>query len=111
MTTNYKGFDLTYSLDKFGNVTIEEVEGSLTNQIALLTNALWNSYNDPNKLKQFTIELGYDIYDSFAHYGCDFAIDIDKWILTNPDMQQKVLIELLMEETAEIEEHLRELEY
>lgn len=103
MKTNYKGFDLTYSLDKFGNVTIEEVEGSFTNQIALLTSAF--TYNE-DIIKPFTIELGYKYIES--GYWVDFGIDIDKWILTNPDMQQKVLIELLMEETAEIEEHLRE---
>lgn len=104
MKTNYKGFGLTYSLDKHGNVIIERVEGSLTNQIALLTSALCE---DDSRVGLLTIELGYSYFDVSDYV--DLAIDIDNWIKLNPDMQQHILIELLTLETAEIEEQIGEV--
>lgn len=109
MTINYKGFEL--EVEVYNNsLTIEKVEGSLTNQIALLTSAFTL---DADKIGAFTIELDYKYYLDYDFYGnhrgaIDLAIDIDKWLLINPSMQQKVLIELLMEEELEILEQLTE---
>ena len=103
MKTNYKGFELTYSLDKYGNIIIERVEGSLTNQIALLTSALCNDYD----IMIAPIELEYKYIQNDSYI--DLAMDIDKWLSINPDMQQHILIELLTLETAEIEEQIGEM--
>lgn len=100
-TINYKGFTLDVEIDD--KLLIKNVEGSLTNQIALLTSALCKN-ND--RVNLFITTLDYTYIENGNEV--DFAIDIDKWLLINPSMQQRVLIELLMEETAEIEEHLRE---
>lgn len=102
---NYKGFDIWVEI--VGNsFNILEVRASITNQIALLTECLCRYNNDI--VKQFTIELGCKWFTT--DYECiDFAIDIDKWLLINPSMKQKVLIELLMLEENEIMEQLQGL--
>lgn len=101
MKTNYKGFGLAYSLDKHGNIIIEEVLwGSTTNQIALLTSAL---------IAGNEIVEGYEIELDYKYCTIDFAIDISKWILTDVKEQQRILIELLTLETAEIEEQIGEM--
>lgn len=103
-TINYKGFDIWVEI--VGNsFNILQVEASITNQIALLTDALCR---DNDIVKQFTIELGYKWFTT--DYECiDFAINIDYWLSINPSMQQKVLIELLMLEEDEIMEQIGEV--
>lgn len=106
MRTNYKGFDLTYSLDKHSNIIIEKVEGSLTNQIALLTHYL-NEDKDYDATNTLFTELGYKYFESNNYV--DFAIDIENWIMTGDKEQQRVMIELLEDEQTEILERITEI--
>ena len=73
-------------------------------QIALLTEALCR---DNKTVKQFEVELDYKWF-TVDYESIDFGIDISKWIHTESDEQQKVMIELLMEEENEIMEQLTE---
>lgn len=101
-TINYKGFTLEVEIDD--KLLIKNVEGSLTNQVALLTGALCKN-ND--RVNLFITTLDYTYTENGNEV--DFAIDIDKWLLINPSMQQRVLIELLMLEEEEIKEQLVEV--
>lgn len=103
-TINYKGFTLDVEVNG-DELLINNVEASITNQIALLTEALCR---DNDIVKQFTIELDYKWFTT--DYECvDFGIDIPMWLMINPSMQQKVLIELLMLEENEIMEQIGEV--
>lgn len=109
-TINYKGFELEVEVNG-DELLINNVEASITNKIALLTEALCNDYD---VVKPLTTELDYKYYPLYDirnddWVGIDFAIDIDKWLSINPSMQQKVLIELLMLEENEIMEQIQEL--
>lgn len=105
-TINYKGFEL--DVEAYNNtLEIHKVEASITNQIALLTAYLM----EDNLYQEFVIELDYKYGhgDGYRSYYIDFRVDIDKWLLINPSMQQKVLIELLMLEENEIMEQIGEV--
>ena len=107
-TINYKGFELDVEVN--GNeLLINNVEASITNQVALLTECLWNSTQDDNKVEDFTVELDYKVVDWHSDYGCDLGINIDKWYSTDVRERDRLLIELLMLEENEIMEQLQEL--
>lgn len=101
MTTNYKGFELTYNLDKHGNVIIERADGSITNQIALLTSAL---IDDNDVVKEYEIELDYK-YWIFTG-PIDFVINIEKWLITERDKREEIIVALLQEECIAIAQEI-----
>lgn len=104
MKTNYKGFELTYNLDKHGNVTIERADGSITNQIALLTNAI---IYDNSLTYDYEIELDYK-YDT-GNDSIDFGIDVDRWLTTHLDIREQIIVALLQEECIAIAQEIGEV--
>lgn len=103
-TISYKGFTLDVEVNG-DELLINNVEASITNQVALLTSAL---IDDNVIVEPYTIELGYSFKDESSNY-VDLAIDIDKWYSTDVRERDRLLIELLMLEENEIMEQIGEV--
>ena len=96
---NYKGFGLEVRVE-YGLEILRIYSSNLTNQLALLTQAL---ADETEIVKDYVIELKYKVILD-GDLEIDSAIDVDKWLNTDSSTKENILIALLNEEIEDIEE-------
>ena len=95
----YKGFELDVRVEH-GLEILRIYSSNLTNQLALLTQAL---ADETEIVKDYVIELKYKVILD-GDLEIDSAIDVDKWLNTDLSTKESILIALLNEEIEDIEE-------